>query len=139
MDVMRDTRLEDGDVAILAGQAVDLLAEDIDVQVDPVSSTDPYRWSGQKAGEWFVWPLIDHRRSFSITVTSDMTPTQALAHLIDGLSNDASQSTRFRGIAFPACPGHSHQAEIVAEADEVVLRCPESGDEIRRIRPALPS
>ncbi|MEO9138731.1 MAG: hypothetical protein ABI345_06645 [Jatrophihabitans sp.] len=136
---MQAAELEDGDVAILAGQAVDLLAEDIDVRVDPVTSADPYRWGGSQAGEWVVWPLVDGHRSFGIDVTADLTPPQALAHLLEGLSNDASETRRFWGVAFPACPGHPHQAEIAEEADEVVLRCPKSGKEIRRIRPALPA
>lgn len=124
-----------GDVAALARQAVDLLAPDIDVMVEPHPGSDPYRWG---SSEWIVWPLIDGTRSFGIWVQSSSTEVDALAHLIDGLSNGASETKRFWGEPFPRCPGHQHPA-LVAEiaGSAVVLRCPATKEVVAQIRPEI--
>ncbi|HEY3738136.1 MAG TPA: hypothetical protein VGL26_11920 [Jatrophihabitans sp.] len=125
-----------GDVAALARQAVDLLAEDVDVKLEPQSSgDDPYRMAGST---WVVWPLIDGERRFGIWIQSSSTAVEVLARLIDGLSNDASETTRFWGQPFPLCPGHPHPAKISETTGEVVvLRCPATKDIVAQIRPAF--
>jgi hypothetical protein len=131
--------LSDPEVAALARQAVDLLDPGIEIRIEPEAAHDPYGF-GSRA--WRVSPLIDGPANpgFAIVVYSNMTPVQALARLIDGLDN-ASESDRFWGKAFPACPGHAHDAHVVEEADAdgdvVLLRCPSTGEIVDRIRPAI--
>src|SRR5579859_1250915 len=125
--------LTDGDVAALARQAVDLLAPDIEIKIEPDADDDPYRYGPRS---WLVWPLIDGRRMFGVWLQSTMTPAQALARLLDGLG-EASESGRFWGTAFPAClPGHRHGARVREDSQEVVLVCPQTDEEAARISPA---
>lgn len=128
--------LTDPAVAVLARQAVDLLDPDIDVRIEPEPGADPYRWG---APAWLVWPLIDGpTASFGIWLPADLSPVEALARLLDGLSNDVSETARFWGQPFPTCPGHEHPASVAAAGDAaVVLRCPASGDVVGRIEPAV--
>jgi hypothetical protein len=126
--------LSDGDVAVLARQAVDLLAPDLEIEIAPDADDDPYR---RGPTSWVVWPKIDGHRSFGIWVESTSTPVEALTRLIDGLS-DASETTRFSGGGFPACPGHRHGATVGHEAESVTLTCPETLEVVARIRPELP-
>jgi len=135
---VRNARLEDGDIAVLARQALNLLDPEAEIDIVPQPSADPYRWGGL-AGAWLVWPRLDGRRRFAIRVTSDLSPAGALAHLIDGLAQNLSDSALFRGADFPPCPGHEHPAELGTDGDDVVLRCPDTADEVGRIRPALPA
>ncbi|MDT4906679.1 MAG: hypothetical protein QOH52_4695 [Pseudonocardiales bacterium] len=124
--------LSDGDVALLARQAVDLFAPDIEIDIVPEDPVDPYRWGAQA---WLVWPLIDDRRSVGIRVAGSASPSEALAHLLDQLSEYGSATKRHWGVPFPSCPGHGHPADVTAEDGDVVLRCPDTGDEVGRIRP----
>jgi hypothetical protein len=119
------------EVAALARQAVDLLDPDVAIEVEPDSGDDPYRFG---ASSWMVWPLLDGDRAFGVYLDSTMTPATALARLVDALS-EASESRRFWGVAFPACPGHAHEATVGADADVVVVTCPSTGAVITRIRP----
>jgi hypothetical protein len=131
--------LTDGDVATLARQAVDLLDPQIPVDVEPADSADPYRW-GRDA--WLVWPLVDGARTFGIYLYSGQSSVDALGHLVDQLSNDVSQTARFWGVAFPPClPEHPHPAVVDDEREDaaaVVLRCPRTGEVVRRVVPDLP-
>jgi hypothetical protein len=135
---MAGVALTDGDVAALARQAVDLLDPEIPIDVEPADSVDPYRWGRQA---WLVWPLVDAGRAFGIYLYSEQTPVEALAHLVDQLSNDVSETERFWGQPFPPCAaGHRHPAEIdEVENSTVVLRCPRTGEVVRRLVPDLPA
>jgi hypothetical protein len=127
--------LTDPQVAALARQAVDLLDPDVGIDIAPEPGSDPYARGG---GSWLVWPLIDGHRAFGIYVSSAWTAARALAHLIDGLAENSSESGGFWARPFPACAtGHRHPADVDAEADEVVLRCPQTREVVGRIRPAL--
>jgi hypothetical protein len=129
----------DGDVAALARQAVDLLDPEIAIEIEPADPDDPYRWGRQA---WLVWPLLNGVRSFGIYLRTGQTPVEALAHLLDQLSHDASQTARFRGRPFPPCVnGHPHPAAVRGEPDSpaVELRCPLTGEVVERVVPDLPS
>ncbi len=132
---MRDDWLEDGDVALLARQAVDLLAADIEVDIVPGVKSDPYRWGGRGGASWQVFPRVDGRRGFSITVEAGMSPAEALAQLVGGLSANVGATTRLSGLAFPPCPGHTHAARVRPAGEQVALVCPETGDEVGRLQP----
>lgn len=127
--------LSDPEVAVLARQAVDLLDPGLAIDIEPRGGTDPYRFG---PAAWTVWPLIDGHRAFGMGIDARMTPAEALARMIDVLSEYSSESSRFWSAAFPGClPGHRHPSDVDAEADEVVLRCPATREVIDRIRPAL--
>jgi hypothetical protein len=127
--------LTDPEVAVLARQAVDLLDPGVALDIEPRDQNDPY---GFGLDAWTAWPLIDGHRAFGMGVDSSMTPAEALARMIDVLSEYSSESSRFWGAAFPGClPGHAHPSAVDAEADEVVLRCPSTHAVVERIRPAL--
>jgi hypothetical protein len=127
--------LSDPEVAVLARQAVDLLDPDVAVDIEPRGQNDPY---GFGPAAWTAWPLIDGHRSFGLGVDARMTPAEALARMIDVLSEYSSESSRFWGTAFPGClPGHVHPSDVDADGDEVVLRCPATHEVVDRIRPAL--
>ena len=68
--------IRDGDVALLARQAVDLLDPDLDVRIEPDAMSDPYRLA--RSG-WTVHPLLDVRPTFGIHLVAGMTPAEALA------------------------------------------------------------
>lgn len=127
--------LSDGDVAALAGQAVDMLAPGIDIEIEPAAGDDPYR-RGRRS--WSIWPRIDGRRSFGISLNNAMSPVEALAHLIDRLGQYAAEQKDAWGKPFPACPGHAHPAQVSESTPEaVVLRCPETREIVAQIRPAV--
>jgi hypothetical protein len=126
--------LSDGDLAVLARQAVDLVSADIEIEIAPDAVDDPYR---RGPASWVVWPRIGGHRSFGVYVESNSTPVQALARLIDALS-DASETERFCGRPFPACPDHEHAAIVGVHGEVVVLTCPDTGTVVRRIPPELP-
>lgn len=124
--------LSEGDVAALAGQAVDLLDPAVEVQLEPGAPDDPY---ARRVRSWIVWPLLDGRRSFGVLVESSMTPGEALAKLVDVLL-ESSESERFWGRAFPPCPGHPHPAVVSETANDlVVLRCPQTREIVAQLRP----
>ena len=127
--------LTDPQVAVLARQAVDLLDPDVAIDIAPEPGNDPYARGG---GSWLVWPRLDDHRSFGIYVQGSWTATRALAQLIDGLAENSSESGGFWARPFPPCAsGHRHPSAVEAQADEVVLRCPSTGEIVERIRPAL--
>jgi len=127
--------LTDPQVAVLARQAVDLLDPELAIDIRPTPCSDPYNRAG---GSWLVWPRIDGHRSFGIYVQGSWTPVRALAQLIDGLAENSSESKGFWSRPFPPCAsGHRHPAGVDADTDDVVLRCPDTGDVVERIRPAL--
>jgi hypothetical protein len=124
--------LHDGDVAALARQAVELLAPDIDIAIDPEAGADPYRFG---APSWEIWPLVDGRRSFGVHVLATDAPAPVLARLVDAMSENVSETSRYWGVAFPACPGHPHPADVEVDGAEVTLTCPGTGAEIARLQP----
>lgn len=128
-------RLTDPQVAVLARQAVDLLDPQVAIEIEPRDGDDPYRFG---AGAWVAWPLLDGHRAFGMGVDAGMTPAEALARMVDILSEYSSESSRFWSAAFPGClSGHRHPSGVEAAEDEVVLRCPATHEVVDRIRPAL--
>lgn len=127
--------LTDPQVAALARQAVDLLGPEIDIRIDAGAGADPYRYGGSRS---LVWPLIDGPANppFGIWVSSTMSAAEALAHLIDGLGNDVSDTRRFWGVAFPPCPRHPHPAAVEVAGEHVEFRCPQTGSVVAAIKPA---
>ena len=113
--------LSDGDVAQLARQAMNLLDPDVDVRIEPGVSADPYRLA---PASWTVRPLFERAPTFGIRLRAGMTPPQALAALVTGLSDGVAQSPRFWARVFPTCGEHEHASEAVVEDEVVVLRCP---------------
>lgn len=65
--------LSDGDVAVLAREAVDQLDPDLDVRIEPADPVDPYRRERQ------AWTVS--AGGASSYITADMTAEQALAKL----------------------------------------------------------
>lgn len=127
--------LTDGDVVALAQQAVELLAPDIEIFVEPGQLDDPYRW---RSRAWTVYPLIDGVRSFGIRLTANTSPVEAFAHLVDSLSEYSSETKRFWGVPFPPCPGHQHPAAVSERTGEaVVVRCPATHELVAELRPEL--
>lgn len=128
--------LHDSVVASLARQAVELLAGGIRIDVEPEAIQNSYGFGVRR---WVVWPLIDGARDFGISLESALSPVQALARLVDTLSEYSSETTRWWGVAFPACPGHAHPARTSVDdrtrPAAVVLTCPDSGVEVRRVTP----
>ena len=122
--------LTDGDVALLARQAVDLLDPESAVHIDPADPVDPYRLGSQS---WLVRTPVA-----GVYVSAADSAAEVLARLIDQMSEYGSESAPFWGRAFPACPGHRHPAQVAVDGAEVVLRCPQSVHEVARIRPAVP-
>ncbi len=121
--------LTDGAVAVLAQQAAEQIGTKVDVRVQPSTEDDPYRWSGHGRG-WTVH--IDP--GVEVWISADASPVAALAELVDHL-DDASETEQYWGRAVPACPGHQHRARVEIDGTDVVLRCPESGEVVRRITP----
>jgi hypothetical protein len=125
--------LTDGDVAALAGQAADLVEASLEVRIAPDAGDDPYRWG---AHSWTVHFDSDGRDGVAVWLSAAESPVAALARLIGALDG-LSETRRFWGRALPACPGHPHPARVDVESGAVVLRCPVSGQTVRRVRPAL--
>jgi hypothetical protein len=123
--------LTDGDVAVLARQAADLVDPEWDVNIAPSDQADPYRWGSRS---WLVH--LDDAASVYLYEADE--PAEALARLLDTLSNDVSETEQFWGVPFPACPGHRHPALIRVVGGEVVLHCPDTDNAVRRITPAVP-
>jgi hypothetical protein len=122
--------LSDGDVAALARQAVDLLDPESAINIEPADPVDPYRLGAQS---WLVrTSLVD------VYINSADTAASTLARIIDQMSEYGSETEKFWGRAFPRCPGHRHPATVVVEEPFVVFRCPDTGDEVARIRPLVP-
>lgn len=128
--------LTDGDVALLARQAVDLLDPDIEIAIEPEDPVDPYRFGHQA---WLVRPVLDDHGRFAARIQSTDSPVAALALLLEHLADHSGASALFRGRAFPPCPGHDHPADIEVEDDLVLLRCPETDEVVTRLRPELPT
>jgi hypothetical protein len=122
--------LTDGDVAALARQAVDLFDPELAIRIDPGDPVDPYRWGRTS---WLVDAGV-----VGVEVTTQDSPADALARLLDQLSEHGSEGERFWGRAFPTCPGHPHPARVEVDGSDVVFRCPDTGDTVARIRPDLP-
>jgi hypothetical protein len=127
--------LTDGELAVLAEQAASLVPPPVSVRIAPAPGDDPYRW-GQRF--WTVVFDVDEegREGTSVTVPADDSPVAALERLVDGLG-DLSETRRFWGQPFPRCrPGHRHPAVVAASSEtDVVWSCPESGEEVLRLRP----
>jgi hypothetical protein len=123
--------LTDGDVAVLARQAVDLFDPEIAINIEPADPVDPYRFG---ANSWRVvaGPATVH-------VSSADSAAEVVAQILDQLSEYGSETERSWGRAFPPCPGHPHPADIIIEEPVVVLRCPDTDEVVARIRPDLPS
>jgi hypothetical protein len=127
--------LTDGDVALLARQVVDLLDPNVDIQIDPATDDDPYRW-GQHT--WQVRVLLPER-AFDIRLVATMSAAEAIEALVDGLSG-TDETRQFRDQAFPPCPGHPHAARLEETgAGELVLRCPETHEIVGRFVTAAPA
>jgi hypothetical protein len=118
-----------GDVAALARQAVDLFDPDLEIRIDPEDPVDPYRFG---AHSWLI-----RTAAVDVYVTAADSYAETLARIIDQLSEHGSENELFWGRAFPPCPGHPHPAQVVVEEPDVVLRCPDTDDEVGRIRPAV--
>ncbi len=73
----RGMTLNDADIAALAREAVDQRSLNLDIRIDPVNSSDPYRWG---TAAWTV-----HAGGASSYITADMTVSDALAKLIADL------------------------------------------------------
>jgi hypothetical protein len=69
--------LSDGDVAALARQAVDRRDPDLDIEIVPVDSVDPYRWG---TAAWTV-----SAGGATSYLTAEMSADEALAKLIADL------------------------------------------------------
>ena len=123
--------LTDGDVALLARQAADLLDPASDVRIEPADPVDPYRFGSQS---WVVRTPVAN-----VGASAEDSAAELLARLVDQMSAYGDEAAPFYGRAFPACPGHRHPARAVVDGSEVVLRCPETDHEVARIRPAVPA
>jgi hypothetical protein len=128
---MARVTLTDGAIAVLARQAADLVGPDVAVRVRPTTNDDPYRWTSGHHG-WIV-SIDPHVEAF---IPAGGTPAQVLAELIDHL-DEVSESSEHWGRAVPGCPGHRHMAQIDIDGEDVVLRCPASGEVVQRITPAV--
>ena len=136
---MRDGWLGDRDVYDLARQAVDLLYPRAEVTVDALNP----------GGRWATWgglSMAPHRprrvtvrigpgNQSAIGIDPDWTPVHTLAHLVDALGGACGH--RFRGTWFPPCPGHEHPAVVEEADDAVLLRCPDTGRVVSRLRPDI--
>lgn len=111
---------------------MDLLDPEVDMRIDPSGQSDPYRLAPTS---WTVRPLFERAPTFGIALRATMSPAQALAALIRGLSDGVAQSPRFWARVFPTCGEHEHPSEPTVESGEVVLRCPVTGEERARLRP----
>ena len=126
--------LTDGDVAVLAGQAVGLLDADVRTVIEPADPVDPYR---RRSTAWTVWPMLDRHRTVGVRVESSWTAADALARILDALSRHVADTRTFWAHTFPICPGHEHASDISVRDGEVVLSCPVTGVESERLRPAV--
>lgn len=63
----------------------------------------------------------------------DESAVDAAIQVLDGITNDISETATFPAIAFPRCPGHAHPAGYGSECRELWLRCPVTGSEFRRV------
>jgi hypothetical protein len=129
---MTGVNLTDGAVAVLAQQAAELIGPDAVVRVRPSAADDPYRWGGPGRG-WEVH-IDPHVQAW---IDADAAPAEALAEMIDHL-DEVSESEEHWGRALPECPGHKHMASVGIDGIDVVLRCPSTGEIVRRITPAVP-
>jgi hypothetical protein len=121
--------MAEDDVAAVVRQGVDLLGPDIAVEVT----------RGDDVIEQFVWPLTDGERSFSIWLDTTWHPVTILGHVLETLAENVSETKRFRGMPFPACPGHPHPASVVTADTGVEFRCPATSVAVGRIAPIIQS
>jgi hypothetical protein len=124
--------LSDGDVAVLASQAVGLLDADVRTVIEPSDPIDPYR---RRSSAWTVWPMLDKHRTLIIRVQASWTPVQALAELLTALSDHIGTTKTFWAHTFPICPGHEHASEIAVDGTDVVFTCPVTKAEVGRVHP----
>jgi hypothetical protein len=132
--------LSDGEVAVLADQAADLIraqlpGAEVSVRVAPAAADDPYRWADTES--WTVYFDVGPARGDTVAVwlpRGEEAPA-ALLRLVDGL-RELGETDRYRGVAFPVClPGHRHPSRAEVDGAHVVLRCPETGELVERIQP----
>jgi hypothetical protein len=133
--------LRDGDVAVLAEQVAELIGTQLEsriaVRIAPSARDDPYRWG---ARSWTVYFDVTPVRgdTIGVWVPASDSPTVALHRLVDGLG-ELSETPTFWGAAFPYCvAGHRHASSVQMEGTDVVLSCPETGEEVARLRPEVP-
>jgi hypothetical protein len=132
--------LSDGEVAVLADQAADLIRRqltraEVSVRIAPAAADDPYRWAD--TGSWTVHFDVGPARddTISVWVPGGDEVKAALLRLVAGLG-ELSETQRYRGVAFPVCvAGHRHPSRAEADGEDVVLRCPETDEVVERIRP----
>jgi hypothetical protein len=133
--------LHDGDVAVLAEQVADLIGSQLEswvtVRIVPSAGDDPYRWGARSWTVYFdVSPV--HGDTIGIWVRADDSPTRALQRLVDGLA-ELGETPTFSGASFPYCvAGHRHASSVELDGLAVVLRCPETNEEVARLRPEVP-
>lgn len=129
--------LTDGQVAALAEQAAELLPVHPAVRITPDPAHDPYRWG---VAAWIVHFDLDGESeggSLHVGVDGRETAAAALATMLGQLSEYASETGALWGRPVPACPGHPHPALVEAGDDDVLLRCPQTGEVVDRIEPAV--
>lgn len=126
--------LSDGDVAILAGQAVGLLDADVPTTIEPADPVDPYL---RRTRAWTVWPRFEPHKTLGIRVQASWTPADALARLLTELANYVGTSRTFWAHTFPICPGHEHASDIGVRGADVVFTCPVTHAEVGRVRPGV--
>lgn len=126
--------LTDGDVALLAGQAMGLLDADVATTIEPSDPLDPYR---RLSTAWTVWPMFDRHRTLGIRVIAAWSPAEALARLLVALSQHVSETTNFWAHTFPICPGHEHAATITPSGPDVLFTCQVTGKEVGRVHPEV--
>lgn len=134
--------LTDGEVAVLADQVAGLIrtqlpGSEVSARFAPTDADDPYRWPSTRS--WAVYFDVGPQRgdTIAIGVSGAESATTALFRLVDGL-DELSETATHWGVAFPAClPGHRHPARVDAVQQDVLLRCPKTGEVVQRLRPEL--
>ena len=127
--------LGDGDIALLARQAVDRCVPGLRITFEAVPVMHaPYGADLLPTAQWLVH-LGDRRARLALLVDSGMPPYEVVGRVMAALDADADA----HGRQVPPCPGHDHAADIHLDRDAevVVLYCPDSGDEVDRIVPQL--
>ena len=136
---MRDGRLLDPEMFVLARQAVDLLCPSARVSLEALDTRQVVpKWGGETAlgsgaapQRAVVW--ISQDNQCAIAVNPLLPPAAALASIIRELS--AACRGQFRGAWFPNCPDHEHPSTAVEVGKSVEFRCPSSGSTVASIAP----
>jgi len=124
--------LTSGEVAALAGQATGFVPATTDVHIAPHTDDDPYRWG---SASWQVRFVPEGGGSVSLVVSADGSAAEALARMLDQLSEYGPEQGALWGQAIPACPGHRHAARVEVDGGEVVLVCPDTQEPMLRVQP----